>query len=242
MKKTFTILCLAVSASLFTGSDSFAQKNAGDYLNTMSKEFEDISNEMWDYTSSVAHGKSARKVENRRKDVLKAILDAQKRIGKMSDFEGDKALRDSVLSFLKLDYYVINDDYAKIMDMEELAEQSYDLMEAYMTAQQIAGEKLDKASEMVNEQVKLFAGLHNVKLVDSKDKTSRNLEIAGKAFAYYNKIYLIFFKSYKQEAYMIDALNKGDVNGLKQNLDALAKTAAEGLQKLDTMKAFKGDV
>ena len=40
---------------------------------------------------------------------------------------------------------------------------------------------------------------------------------------------------------MIDALNKNDVNALKQNADALAKVSEEDLKKLDTLKAFKGD-
>lgn len=237
MKKS---ILLAFALIITFTVSSFAQ-TAGDYLEKMSKEFKDISADMWDYTSAVAHGKSARKVENRRKDVLKSNMDAQSKIKSMGAFEGDKILKDSVLSYLKLSYNVINYDYAKIVDMEEISEQSYDAMEAYLLAQEKANEKLKASSEMLDVQYDAFAAKHNITLVDKEDKIEKNLRIAGVAFKYYNVAYLIFFKSFKQEAYMIDALNKNDVNALKQNADALSKTADEGLKKLDTLRAFKGD-
>ncbi|HLC84119.1 MAG TPA: hypothetical protein VJI69_09830 [Bacteroidia bacterium] len=235
MKKLF-LLTFIVAFSI-----SGVAQNAGAYLDKMSKEFKDISADMWDYTSAVAHGKSARKVESRRKDVLKSNMDAQSKIRSMGAFDGDKTLKDSVLAFLKLSYNVINYDYAKIVDMEEIAEQSYDAMEAYLLAQEKANEKLNASGEMLDAQYSAFAAKNNITLVDKEDKIDKNLKVAGLAFKYYNVVYLIFFKSYKQEAYMIDALNKNDVNGLKQNADALSKAADEGLAKLDTLKAFKGD-
>lgn len=237
MKKS---ILLTVIVFITFNTFSFAQ-GAGNYMDKMSKEFNDISADMWDYTSAVAHGKSARKVESRRKDVLKSNKDAQVKIKNMGAFDGDMILKDSALSFLKLSYNVINFDYAKIVDMEEISEQSYDAMEAYLLAQEKANEKLNASSDMLSAQSKGFAARHNITLIDTEGKIEKNLNIAGKAFKFYNVAYLIFFKSFKQEAYMIDALNKNDVNALKQNADALAKSAVEGLQKLDTLKAFKGD-
>ena len=73
-------------------------------------------------------------------------MTAKNNIAKMPDFEGDKSLRDSTVSYLSLCYNVLNEDYSKILDLEEIAEQSFDLMEAYLLAQQKAGEKLDEAS------------------------------------------------------------------------------------------------
>jgi hypothetical protein len=238
MKKIFIVAFLVLLA-LNVGK--LHAQSPVEYMESISKEFKDITTDMWDYTSAVAHGKSARKVENRRKDVLKSNLDAQNKIQKMQPYQGDKAFRDSVLSFLKMSYHVINYEYGKIVDMEAISEQSYDAMEAYLLAQEKAGEKLNEASEMLGREQKTFAANHNITLNETKDKTTEKLESANQVFSYYNQLYLIFFKSFKQEAYMIDALNKNDVNALKQNTDALAKNSAEGLKKLDTVKAFKGD-
>lgn len=233
---------------LFTGlnnihSLSAQQKfaNAGEYLNYMNTETRKITRDMWDYTSAVTHGKSARKVENKRKEVLSTIKEAQGKISKMPGYEGDKSLRDSVVAYLKLSHIVLAEDYEKIVDMEEVAEQSYDMMEAYLLAQEKASDKLDAAGESLEEQQKLFAGQHNINLVENKDKISLKLESAGKVIQYYNTLYLIFFKSYKQEAYMLDAINRNDVNGIEQNKNSLAGFAAKGIESLDTMKAFKGD-
>ncbi|MFI5151301.1 MAG: hypothetical protein ACHQRM_16335 [Bacteroidia bacterium] len=232
---------LLIFCSVILSERCHAQGEALKYLENIDSQFENISSDMWDYSAAVAHGKSARKVEKRRKEVLASMLDAQNKVKKMTAFEGDKSLRDSVLSYLKLDYNVMNNDYAKIVDMEEIAEQSYDAMEAYLLAQEKATLKLHAASDMLNAQQKTFAAAHNITLIDSKDKIGQKLEAAGIVFKYYNVVYLIFFKSYKQEAYMIDALNKNDLNALKQNADALIKTATEGLKKVDSVKPYNGD-
>ncbi len=63
----------------------------------------------------------------------------------MPSYNGNKALRDSAVSYLKILYSVFNEDYSKLVNMEEIAEQSYDAMEAYLLAQEKAGEKLDQA-------------------------------------------------------------------------------------------------
>ncbi|HYV93694.1 MAG TPA: hypothetical protein VE978_18105 [Chitinophagales bacterium] len=219
---------------------SYAQ-SAGDYMATITKEFQEIAADGWDYTSAVAHGKSARKVENRRKEVLAANTDAQEKIKKMGAFEGDKSLRDSTLAFLKLSYHVINFDYGKIVDMEAISEESYDAMDAYLTAQEKAGEKLKEAGKRIEAEQKKFAAAHNIKLINSEDKLSAKLEEADKVFSYYNRVYLIFFKSYKEEGYVLDALNKHNINIAKGHADSLGKYSTHGLKYLDTVQAFKGD-
>jgi hypothetical protein len=238
--RSFSLLLAFSALFLFSGT-MHAQNEALKYLENIDNQFESISSDMWDYSAAVAHGKSARKVEKRRKEVLASMLDAQSKVKKMQGFEGDKSLRDSVLSYLKLDYNVMNNDYAKIVDMEEIAEQSYDAMEAYLLAQEKANLKLHAASDMLADQQKAFAKAHGITITDSKDKIGQKLEAAGAVFKYYNVVYLIFFKSYKQEAYMIDALNKNDLNALKQNADALTKSATEGIRKVDSLKPYNGD-
>lgn len=233
-------LCIVIICGLNV-IETRAQSASLKYLENIDSQFENITADMWDYSAAVAHGKSARKVEKRRKEVLKSISEGIKKVEHMPDFEGDKKLRDSVVSFLKLDYNVMNNDYAKIMDMEEIAEQSYDGMEAYLLAQERADQKMHAATDMINAEQKSFAGDHNITLTEGKDKTGKKLEAAGLVFKYYNVFYLVFFKSYKQEAYLIDAMNKNDLNALKQNADALGRTSAEGIKKADSLKPFEGD-
>jgi hypothetical protein len=217
------------------------KNDATAYLMVIEKENNAITKDLWDYTASVAHGKNAKKIESRRKDLINTLTKAIDKIGSMEAFQGDNILRDSLVSFLNLCYNVLIQDYAKIVDLEEIAEQSYDEMEAYMMAQEKANNKLDAANDMVTEIYKRFADDHKIHLLEKKDKITVNLLNAGNVFKYYNNIYLIFFKNFKQEGYVLDALEKNDLNSVEQNRSKLIQTSSEDLKKLDTTKSYKGD-
>jgi hypothetical protein len=100
---------------------------------------------------------------------------------------------------------------------------------------------MSAASLIIYEQEKKFAASNGITLLENEDKVGKKLEEAGKVYKYYNVIYLVFFKSYKQELYVLDAQNKGDFNAMEQNKNALAKTSAEGKTKLAEVKPYKGD-
>lgn len=238
MKKLVITIIACIAIGTF---HTQAQSDGVSYLQVIGEQMDAIKADMWDYTSAVAHGKSARKVEKRRKELLTTNAQARARINAMKPFNGSTALRDSCVAFLKLSYSILNDDYSKIVDMEAIAEESYDAMEAYLTAQEMASEKLDKASEMLAGQQKKFAADNNINLVDDKDKTSAKLETAGAVIKYYNMVFLTFFKSNKQELYLISALGSSDLNAVEQNKNALLNSVDEGLKKMDTMKTYKGD-
>jgi len=231
---TIITICSTARSQTFT--------NAFDYMDKIDVQFKSIMSDAWDYVSTAAHKKNARKTETKRNELLKTIASAQKSIQKMQSFEDDLSYRDTVLSYLKLYYDVLNKDYAKIVDMEEIAEQSYDNMEAYLLAQQIAEEKLDKANDNLNLEIEKFAVSHGMNMTENKDKIAKKLESSSKVIKYYNVVYLIFFKSYKQEFYLISAMNTNDVNGMEQNKNALITCTTAGLAALDTIKSFKGDI
>jgi len=239
IKLTFYSLLL-----FFVSSNTMAQNfsNGFEYMDFIGKEFKQISTDMWDYTSAAAHGKKARTVENRRKELVGQITKSIKKIEKLQGFNGNTSYRDSVLSYLNLNKLVLNDDYAKIVDMEEIAEQSYDAIEAYMLAKQKAEEKQQHAGDMIDVEERKFAAANNINLIESNDKIGKKLEEAGKVYKYYNEIYLIFFKSYKQELYLIDAQNKADLNAMEQSKNALTKSCQEGKTKLEKVSDYKGDL
>jgi hypothetical protein len=244
MKKFFLTVAIITGMIFFSGINNTKAQTTSDaltYMETISKQFASIMDDTWDYTSTVAHSKSAGKVDSKRKALLKTLTEAKKTISKMSDFEGDASLRDTVLSFLTIDYNVLNDDYSKIVDMEAIADSSYDLMEAYLLAQEIAGNILDTANANLVTVQKTFATNHGITITDEKDIVARKLESSAKVFKYYNKVYLIFFKSYKQDAYLWTAVTSGDISSIEQNKTLLLKNATEGLSLLDSIKSYKGD-
>lgn len=237
------LACLSINFVLLFAIPIYSQSTneAVSYLSKISEQYEDIRKEMWDYTSTMAHSRSARKVEKKRIDLLKILGKSINNVSNMQAFYNDFSLRDSVVAFLTLYFNVLNNDFAKIIDMEEVAEQSYDLMEAYLLAQELANKKLEIASERIDKQYKAFANNYGVTLVENRDNISIKLKRSSEALKYYNKVYLVFFKAYKQEMYLIDALERNDINAIEQNRSALKSISEEGLEKLIEIKHFKGD-
>lgn len=230
------LLCLQFSVSAQQAKDPVT------YMNQINILHRDISEDFLSYTSAVAHGKSARKVENRRKEIVASVKEAQKKIGAMPPYEGDKTLKDSSLSYLKVTYAILTSDYDKILNMEDIAEQSYDAMEAYLLAQDLADKKQEEAGDRLIKTSEKFAANHNIKMADDqKDELEQKSLIASIVSQDYRKVYLTFFKSYKQEFYLLDALNTKNLNGIEQNRNTLLAYSKEGMKKLDTMKVYKND-
>ena len=223
-------------------ADAQDLSNPGDYMSFINNKEREVTQTYLNYLSAVSHGKSARKVEKLREKVVNSIFNTRMEISGTPPFKGDRSLKDASVAHLKLVYNVFNEDYAKIVNMEEIAEQSYDAMEAYMLAQQKAGEKLAE-SVLVRQGVgRQFAQKFNVNLIESKDELGVKAEKSDRVMDYYNKLYLIFFKSFKQDAYLTEAVNAANVNAIEQNRSALLKYADAGLQMLDTMNAFESDL
>jgi hypothetical protein len=73
--------------------------NAGSYMTYISAQQREIMKDFMSYTSAVAHGKSARKVANRRQELMKTMTESRRNIASMAPFQGDKSLRDSTAKF-----------------------------------------------------------------------------------------------------------------------------------------------
>lgn len=245
MKKNTYILGLTLLLSItnWLSPKVFAQNfnTPLSYLSYIGQQQEEITKDYWDYINSIAHSTSARKVERRRYEIIKTTQVAINKISRMPDFKGDTSLRGSMLNYLKISHILLIEDYAKLIDLEEIAEQSYDAMEAYILAKEKAGEKLEEASAIVNQVVKKFASDNKINLIENEDKVSKKLTKSGLVFRYYNPIYLIFFKNYKQEMYLLDAINRNDLLAIEQNRNKLVEISSENIKSLDTLKAFKGD-
>lgn len=238
MKNQILKLTLLIA---FFGTTTLYAQTAVEYMNVFTTEYGKIQQDMWDYTSSVSHGKSARKVEKRRAELIQTSNAALNKAKSTKAFNGSTQFRDSVIEYLRINNIVLKEDYAKIVDMEAVSEESYDAMEAYMLARDRANDKLVQASDMVTREQKVFAAANNINLISSEDALDKKMTIAGEVYRTYNEIYLIFFKSFKQELYLMDAINRKDINAIEQNRNALISTAKEGLKKLEDVKPYKND-
>lgn len=231
-------VCLVVFAANIAGQP---YENAGDYLGFINKKSEALTAKYLAYLSAVSHGKSARKVDKRRIEVVNSISDTRFEIMAMPPWKGDRSLKDTTVAYLKILNTVFNEDYGKIVNMEEIAEQSYDTMEAYLLAQQKAYEKLNEAGDKQEEMQKKFAARNNINLVENVSAMEAKSKIVSQVMDHCNAVYLVFFKPYKQEAYLMDAISKKNLVGIEQNLNSMEKFANEGMEKLRSLKGYNND-
>ena len=86
-------------------------KTPVEYLEFINKEESAISKNMWKYTKTIAHSKSARKIDATRKNLVKTIQTAKNNISKLKDgYKGDIVYRDQVVNYLSVSEIIINED------------------------------------------------------------------------------------------------------------------------------------
>jgi hypothetical protein len=242
MNRNFT-LTLILTALLTASVSVTAQNldNPGDYMTAMVKARGDMDAKYMQYMSAAAHGRRARKVEKLRQEVLDNITNSRYKTTDLPIYKGDNSLRQSSIDYIQLCYIIFSEDYKKIVDMEELAEQSVDEMQAYMLLQQKIDEKLHEGYAALDKVAHDFAAKYNVNLIAEQSPLGAKLEETGKVNTYSSTLYLIFFKCNWEDNQMVKALNDQKVNDAEQARNALLNYANEGLKSLDTIKPFEGD-
>ncbi|WP_298894400.1 hypothetical protein [uncultured Psychroserpens sp.] len=215
-------------------------KNASDYLEFVAKEQKTITQSMWRYTKAVAHNKNDRSINNKRKNLIKSIDRAILRIKKAKSYDGD-SYKNQVLEHLNFNKNLLNQDYAKIIDMKAVAEQSYDLMEAYILAQEFANKKMEESQKNYERNFHDYATKHRIEIIENESDLGKKIDISNDVFTHYNDLYLIYFKVYINEVYLWEAVKVNDVSAIQQNANALNMAAKEGLDILKTIHSYKND-
>ena len=215
-------------------------KTPVDYLNYIGKETNIISRTTWKYTTTVAHTKNARRIDATRKSLVKSIQNATKKIEALKDgYKGDVEYKNQLLAYLSISEKQINEEYDKIIDMQEVAEQSYDYMEAYIMTRDLVNEKINAE---VDANQKIFANKYNIQIGEDTSELGKKMKISNEVFENHTQLYLIFFKVNFTESVLLKAIEKNDLGAIQQNSNALEQYANEGLEKLKTFKPYKSDM
>lgn len=231
-------------AILFLSINTYAQTaTAVDYMNDLTETIGETKKETWQYLKAVTRGKGAKKVESKRQKLIQELRTVKLKVKRKKAFAGDLTLKTSIVQYLDMSYDVIKGNFDKILDMEGIAEQSYDLMEAYILAQEQANTKLHEAFEVVTDAQGNFAAKYDITIVEGEaDKTSKKIAKANKTLKYYNEIYLIFFKAYKEEVYILEAQERNDTKAMEEYMARLITVTDEGLTKIKAKENYRNDI
>ncbi|MEP6682250.1 MAG: hypothetical protein ABJA35_03280 [Parafilimonas sp.] len=247
MKFNSTLRCQCVAMFFFLVIISLrlnaqnTDTDPGAYMNAITKAETNMNKSYLVYMSAVAHSGRARKVEKLRQQTLQSIQDCKYNISDLPYFKGDNSLRKSSMNYVDICYKVFNDDYAHLVNMEDIIEQSFDEMQLYILLQEKTNEKVHDASDTMDEAQKAFAAKYNITLTDSKDAVSENMGTISKISHYRDQLYLIFYKCNWQDGQITDAINAKKITGLEEARNALDNYAKEGLLALDSLNNFQGD-
>jgi hypothetical protein len=242
MKKYLLLFITVVIVSSSIKAQDY-DDHPGQYMDAIEKAHNDMDKQYMAYTSAAAHRRRARKVEKLRKQVLTSIEKAEDYTMNLPYYKSDNSLRQSSIDYIKMCYSIFNEDYDKIVNMEDIAEQSVDEMEAYILLKEKTDEKLHEAGVKLHAATVAFAAKYNVNLIEGGgDELSDKMAVASKLHHYHNKIFIVFFKCNWEDNALTKAINDKKVNDAEQARTALIKYCNEGLAILDTTKGFEGDL
>lgn len=231
--------------TLFFSYRSQAQmiENAGDYMTALSNAQVEMDQKYMAYVSASAHSRRAKKVEKLRTAALESINNAKYKTIDLPKYKGDNSLRQASIDYIQFCYRIFNEDYTKIVNMEEIAEQSVDQMQAFLLLEEKTSEKLHEASENLALAEKQFAVKYNVNLVDSKNELTDKMGTAGKVNSYCDRLYILFFKCNWEDGQLFKALNAKKLNDAEQARNSVIAFAREGMEQLkaDSLRAFQGN-
>lgn len=212
-----------------------------EYLELLNTDQRQISERLMRYISATVHGRSEAAVQRKREQLVKTIGKVRDNVASAPDFQGDATLKDAMLEYFTLNYSVMNEDYSDIIDMKQVAEESYDAMEAYFKAQDMAAEKVNVAQVNVEQAITAFTTEYNIKLVKSEDQLSKMLEQANAVADYHNQLYLIVFKAHLGRKTFLESVQTSDIDAIEAARITLVEATDEGLEKLKDVPMFRGD-
>ncbi|QES89373.1 hypothetical protein [Rhizosphaericola mali] len=241
MKCKFPLLLIFIALLKTTTAQTY--NDPVSYMNAISTAETEMNANYMTYLSAVAHGRRARKVEKLRLKTVEGIQECKSKILSLPYYKGDASLKKSSVSYIDVVYYVFNDDYAKLVNKEEIAEQSFDEMQAYILLKEKIAQKLGEAFNKMHDSTLQFAYRNNVKLTSQRSELGDKMEIANKLQHYTNDMFLVFFKCNWMDSKLTEAINKKKINDAEQARNSLIKYAEEGLQALksDSLRALSGD-
>ena len=229
------VFCLVKTTKAQTGDDPVS------YMNSIEHLHEDMNSKDMVYQSAAAHGKRLCRVEKLRKQAVDAIDVAMEKTAALPAYKGDNSLRQSSIDFINFCHKIFNDDYAHIVDLEEISEQSVDKLQAYLLLQEKTDQKFAEANATWHKAYHDFASKNNVHIIDSKSDRDLKVETANRLNKYFNALHILFFKCNWENNQLVKSLGSKNVNEVEQCRNALIKYADDGLIGVDTLKAFDGD-
>jgi len=230
---SFLAVYVSSFAQHFTAPDSYVK-----FINT---EHREIAKEIVAYTATLAQGKSLKDEEHKRKAILLKLKTASIHIAGMPPYKTDKTLQDSLVSYSRTTYKIINERYLKIQALQDSASKFYESAVKFSQAKKVALSLLINGEVKLNNAVKSFSAKYNVSYSTKSEQEYQDLLAIQSASNYHDALHNAYMKVAIQEIVFVKAVNKKDKEEIEKQASILTKLSKEATAVLDTLKAFKED-
>jgi len=249
-----TVLCMMTllnaaekSASLDSVSKKMTQEeirianDAVSYMNQLFAPINDLQQISYYYLRSIVQMNGVKSSERKRAELIEGIKVARKFSNEFHAFNGDSTLITALFKYLDLTYLIFKEDYDKILDMDNIREQSIDDEEAYEIAVDKANEKHDAIFRSFEITDSLFAAKYKVPIDTVKSAMSIKIDNANRLLDYYSKIQRSVTRPHRYYGQAMGAQDEKNLALMEQNLISLRTYSDASLEKLKGQESFNGD-
>jgi hypothetical protein len=213
------------------------------YNNAIVNEQIDLLKKNLRYISKAAHSENDRKIESRRLEVVEQNKVAVAKVKRMPAFKGNSELRAKALAAFQTMLDVYAADYKEVNALASTRTESFEAMQRYFDAQEVAEQKLAVVGDSVDAAQKRFAKQFGMNIETSKE-TAKLAEYTRQVSAvnhYQHQVFLPYFRVQKASAKLTDALNSQDATAFEAARANLAIEAEKSAAELTTVPAFRGN-
>lgn len=194
----------------------------------------------YEYMKAMIKMRSARKLESIRKGLIEMVVSAKKQAEVAEPYNGDSTLLNDYRNYLDLIHAILTDDFGKVVDMEDIAERSFDKQEEYEIAIDSANSKLNASFFDLKECEAKFFRMYHVKVKDDKSILGQKIDKANKLIDYYEKVNRIVGKANRYYNYAKETISNNDLTSLEQHTGTVNSITIEGIKKLNSLEPYEG--
>lgn len=195
----------------------------------------------YEYVKAITRMRRAKAVEKKRQELIKMIGMARDHAKGFGSLNGDSSLIEDFYGYLDLVYKVLKEDYDKILDMEDIKEQSFDQEEALELAIDMANRKLHECYERLRDCEISFFKRYKIEYDDQKSELTKKIERANNALDYYSKINRVVIRLNRYYNYAMNAVSNKDLILLEQHISTISSYSKEGIKILKNSNSYNGD-
>lgn len=229
-----------VIVSFFFPAFAALAQSPVDYSTAIFNAHTAAANKNMEYLQYAVHSEDIAVVEQKRTALIQQIQESLQTVKAMPPFQGDSRLRDEIAGVLQIYLESYQSELQRVNSLKLASKESFEAMEQYLKASDLAEKKLAAASEKARAAQTAFAQKHAIQLVEDGEKASGAKTLTD-LNSYHRAIFLPLFKITKKDTEFSNSLSAQDAAKMERARAELENAARESLAFLKTLPDFKGD-